>query len=441
MSNDIHMTTALGALLTNDLVGITRGRFFPLPARSAAMEKGCGWVPANLGLTPFDEIAADNPWGCTGDLRLLPDPQTRFLSRRLGDGALDGMLCDITTLEGTPWYGCGRSFLKAALSDLENEFGLILQGAFEMEFQIQGASWGTAPAFSLQAMRRADTMCRDLVDALTDIGAAPEIILPEYGQDQFELACAPRPGLQAADKAVLVREVVREVARLHGHRATFTPKLQPDGVGNGLHIHFSFLDATDGTPVTYDPAHPYGVSAQCGQFVAGIVRHMPALMVMCAPTVVSYLRLVPHHWSAAYSSFGALNREAALRICPIAPHADPARAFNIEFRPADGTASPYWALGCLVRAGLEGLRQRLPTPPLLSGDPDALSEAERAQSGITRLPATLGAALDCFLSDHVVRQWFDPVLIEGIRTAKKCEMDKTRDWSPENICEQYARIY
>ncbi|MBF0865823.1 MAG: glutamine synthetase family protein [Gluconobacter potus] len=439
--HDDHQTTTLGALLTNDLVGITRGRFFPLPARAQAMEKGCGWVPANLGLTPFDEIAADNPWGCTGDLRLRPDPQTKFLSCRLGDGAFSGMLCDITTLEGLPWYGCGRSFLKAALDDLKNEFGLIMQATFEMEFQITGTQWDSAPAFSIQAMRRADGFLRALTDALTDIGNAPEIVLPEYGVDQFEMAFPPRPALEAADKAILTREVVREAARLHGHRATFTPKLHPDSVGNGLHIHFSFLDSTNLQPVTYDPSAPGGVSTLCGQFVAGILEHMHALMIFCAPTAVSYLRLLPHHWSSAYASFGALNREAALRICPMAPGVNPEKAFNIEFRPTDGTSSPYWALGALVRAGLEGLRQKRSTPSLLSGDPDALSETQRSEMGITRLPASLTEALAAFLDDVTVKNWFDPTLVDGIRTAKICEIERVADCDPAELCRKYARIY
>ncbi|GBR68718.1 type I glutamate--ammonia ligase [Gluconobacter kanchanaburiensis] len=436
-----HDTTTLGALLTNDLIGITRGRFFPLPARARAMQKGCGWVPANLGLTPFDDIAADNPWGCTGDLRLSPDPDTEFYTRRLGEGGFTGMLCDITTLTGAPWYGCGRSFLKAALEELKTEFGLILQATFEMEFQITGASWDAAPAFSMQAMRRADGFCRTLTDALTDIGNAPEIVLPEYGADQFEMAFPPRPALEAADKAVLTREVIREAARLQGYRATFTPKLTPESVGNGLHIHFSFLDRDTLQPVTHDPAAPGGVSKACGHFVAGIVKQMHALMVFCAPTAVSYMRLLPHHWSSAYASFGALNREAALRICPMPPGADPAKAFNIEFRPTDSTSSPYWALGVLVRAGLEGLRQQRPTPPLLHGDPEALTDAERLGMGITRLPASLQEALDAFIGNKTVTEWFDPVLVDGIRTAKICEIHKTESWNPAELCRQYARIY
>ncbi|WP_342629532.1 glutamine synthetase family protein [Nguyenibacter vanlangensis] len=434
--------TGLFALLTNDLVGITRGRFFPLPLRERAVLKGCGWVPANLGLTPFDEIAADNPWGCVGDLRLRPDPDTAYRTTRLGEGAFAGMLCDITTLDHQPWYGCGRSFLRAALKDLETEFGLSLFCAFESEFQVTGATWAHAPAFSLQAMRRADDFMRLLVDALADVGVDPEIILPEYGQDQYEVPCAPRDALQAADKAVLFREVTREAARLSGLRATFTPKMTPQGVGNGMHIHFSLKDR-NGRFVTFDPQHPAGVSERCGAFVAGIMRHMPALMAFCAPTAISYMRLQAHHWSSAYASFGLHNREAALRICPVAA-TDPAttaRLFNIEFRPPDGTASPYWALGALVRAGIEGLRHGLPTPDLCPGDPDSMDEATRRQMGIRRLPGSLREALDAFMADSIVRGWLDSALVEGIRSAKQCEIDKIQDWTDDESCRRYATIF
>src|SRR5215470_13199789 len=199
---------------------------------------------------------------------------------------------------------------------------------------------------------------------------------------------------------VIVKEVIREVARRAGYRASFTPKPFVGRPGNGAHIHFS-LQTADGKPVTHDPAGPGGLGPKAEQFAAGIVRHLPALCALTAPSVPSYYRLGPHHWSAGYACIGITNREAALRIClpPKGPVAATRRLYNLEFRPADSTASPYLALGALVRAGLAGILGELPLPPLVQTDPHDMGPAKRQQLKIVELPATLGAALDCLERD------------------------------------------
>ncbi|MGN8115890.1 glutamine synthetase [Labrys sp. 22185] len=444
MNQDLGMIgDELVALLTTDMIGLTRGRWIPAGAGEAALRKGCGWVPANLALTPFDSIPADNPWGSAGDLRLMPDEASRFrVSSLPGKTPLNGVLCDITALDGTPWHGCGRSFLKAALADFEAETGLKVTAAFEMEFQIEGAAWEHAPSFSLASMRRADPFGPLLMAALREAGVEPEMVLAEYGRDQFEIVCGPADAVAAADRAVVIREVTREVARCCGLRSTFVPKSTPDGVGNGLHIHFSFR-TRDGAPASFDPARPGRVSEATGQFVAGLVRHMPALVALTAPSVVSYFRLRPHHWSAAYTAFGALNREASVRICPTAetPGANIAKAFNLEYRAADNTASPYWALGVMIRAGLAGIREGLAQPPLIANDPDTLPPSERERLGLRRLPETLPTALDAFMRDSIVQDWFHPEIIQGFLAMKRAEIEMTSAWSDAEICRRYAEVY
>src|SRR5262249_7149781 len=154
---------------------------------------------------------------------------------------------------------------------------------------------------------------------------------PEYGVCQFEISCGPAIGSMAGDRAIITREVIREAARRLGLRASFTPKPGPDRVGNGAHVHFSFVDA-GGANAAFDAEGTGEASAMACHFIAGVVRHMPALCALVAPSPVSYLRLGPHHWSCGYASFGIQNREAAVRICP-SPEQDPkkrSRAFNME---------------------------------------------------------------------------------------------------------------
>ena len=104
-----------------------------------------------------------------------------------------------------------------------------------------------------------------------------------------------------------------------------------------------------GAPATYDAGAPGGVLRElAASFVAGILRHLPALTALTAPSARPYLRLQPHHWSSSYTWFGDRDREASLRICPVMIGGrDPAAQFNIEYRPADATASPHLALAAI----------------------------------------------------------------------------------------------
>ncbi|WP_421693739.1 glutamine synthetase [Aestuariivirga sp.] len=431
------------SFVTTDYAGITRGRSIASSSYAPGKGKSLGWVPANMSLTPFDLIADPNPWGSSGDLRLLPDDDARFQFSIEGSATpLDIVMSDIVELDGTPWVCCPRSFLKQALRDLETETGLSLMASFEHEFQILNAGWPAAPAFALQALRRADPFGPALMAALRSAGVEPEVFIAEYGKDQFEITLAPAAALAAADRAVLLRETVRELSRNRGWQCSFAPKTAVDGVGNGVHIHFSFRDAK-GAPATYDAAQPGGVSAVAGSFVAGILRHLPALCAFTAPSPISYLRLQPHHWSSSYTWFGDRDREASLRICPVnrIGGADPAKAFNIEYRPADATSCPHLALGVLVRAGLEGIRSKLSPPPLFSGDPALLAEAERQALGLKRLPQSLSEALETLLADATVCGWFAPVAVETYTGMKRMEMTLAGDTLDDAMCHRYAVIY
>lgn len=432
----------LVTFLTTDLVGITRGRSFMPEALKEHLARGVGWVPANMALTPFDVIAERNPWGSEGDLRLLPDPATRFRLEGLGATPLHAYLADIAHLDGTPWECCPRTLLKRAVAMLDQEAGLVPLVAFEHEFQVIGASWPAAPAFSLAAQRRADPFGPRLMTLLQQAGVEPEMFLPEYGADQFEVTCRPAGALAAADRAVVLRAVVRELAARSGWHASFAPKTVPDGVGNGVHIHLSFRDR-DGCPATYDPARPGGLSEAAGRFTAGVVGHLPGLLALTAPSPLSYLRLVPHRWSAAYACLGDRNREAAVRICPVValPGSDPAKQANVEFRAADATANPHLALAAILFAGLEGLRAGLEQPPLVNADPSALSDAERERLGAHRLPADLPAALAAFRADSAVPGWMPATLRDCLVTVKEKELELVAGLSPGELCSRYAAVY
>ncbi|WP_028922074.1 glutamine synthetase family protein [Pseudonocardia acaciae] len=399
---------------TCDLAGQVRGRGAPATAEPGVLASGTGWVPANLALTAFGDIAPDDVFGSTGDLRLLPDPSTRVDIP--ADGERPGLrlyLADQTLPDGTGWACCPRGALRSALADLREATGLRVVASFEHEFVLRGLP-PSAP-FSLRRHRDADPFGADLLRLLADCGLEPETWLPEYGEHQFEITLAPADALVAADRAVLARELVRDLALRRGLSASFAPLHHPDGTGSGVHVHLSLVDDQD-APALFDPSRPGRLSEIGCRFGAGVLRHAGALTAWTAPSPVSFLRLTPHRWSVGGVFLGEHNREALLRICPTptVAGADPAGQYNLEYRASDATANPWLTLAALVRAGLAGI----------TGDyPDPVVWPERASvAGVPALPASLDEALGALTEDAVVGSWFDERLIATQLAVKRHEL-------------------
>lgn len=425
-----------------DIAGLVRGKAFPARDLESRLARGVSWTPTNIMITAFRHIA-DTPFGAFGDLALMPDSEAA-VKVDFGDGAPGEhfYLSDVVNTDGTPWDCCPRTFLRRALEDLENEAGLRLLSAFEHEFYYTGADAGEGSSYSLDAMRRQSPFGETLVYALHAAGVDPACFHAEYGPRQLELTNGPAIGVASADRAVILRELTRATAYRLGHRASFAPMITPDGLGNGVHIHASLCDP-GGKPATYDPASPHGLSRDAGRFIAGILRHMPAICAVTAPSVISYLRLTPNRWSASYNNLGYRDREAGVRICPVfeLPGADIAAQFNFEFRAGDAVANPYLALGVLVRAGLEGLRQELPMPEPTDCDVDRLGDDEYKRRGIVRLPQSLGEALDALEADPVARTWFPARLHDAYLRHKRAEIALMEELTPAEQCERYSAVY
>jgi glutamine synthetase len=418
----------LVAFLYADLAGLCRGRAVPQRRLAGAMAAGVGWVPADQAITPLGPLAEPNPWGSVGDLRLVPDATTETRVDLWPDvPPLHFMLCDARTPAGEPWDACPRALLRRALARLEDEHGLRLRAAFEQEFVLAGHTAAPPPAFSHEALRLAEPLGLELSAALRLAGIELENFLPEYGDDQFEITVAPRHALAAADAAAIVRELVREVARRHGWRATFAPILAPDGTGSGTHVHLSFAGAA-----MHDPERPGGLSVTGGRFAAGVLAHLPAICAAAAPAPVSYHRLQPHRWSAGGAVLATGNREAALRIPSPVTFAgrDPAEQARLELRVGDGACSPHFLLALVVLAGMEGLRDELePAPVVREFEPDGV------------LPTSLAAALDAFVADPLVQAEVPAELRDGYLAMKRLEIELVEGLTDAEACARYARAY
>lgn len=414
---------ALTMVCTCEMSGRVRGKGFPSRELPSRMSRGVGWVPTNAMINAFSTIPA-TPFGTGGDLILVPDPATE-VDVEFGDGSAREhfFLGDLRHLDGTAWELCPRDFLRRALAALKAEAGITLVAAFEHEFTYTGVEAAPGSPYSLDAFRRQGIFAEAFTAALRAAGCEPDSFMAEFGARQYEFTIDPTEGLRAADRAVVAREMARATAFRLGQRAIFAPILDPAGVGNGVHIHFSFLDAT-GQPIMHAPADPLGLSPAGRRFVAGILHHQRALCALTAPSVVSYIRLRPNRWAPTHATLEQQDRAAALRICPVLPSANIARQFNVEYRVADGAASPYLALGAVVWAGLEGIRGRM-----------AIPEAGPA------LPGSLGEALDALEASAAAREWMGAAHHGAYLMHKRGEAAMMDGLDEAEQCARYAATY
>jgi len=424
----------------SDFAGQVRGKGFPARELEERWEKGVGWTPTNVMINCFGAIPA-TPWGASGDLLMRPDP-AGDLTIDFGDGAAPErfILGFIDELNGAPWACCPRFYLQRALDELAGEFGLYLRVAFEHEFTCLGIEPRLGAAYGQEAVRIIGDLPEVILAAIDRAGLEPDTFLPEYSPGQFEVTLRPALGMEAADRAVKLRQIVRAAALRKGWRASFAPIMKKGGVGNGVHIHFSLEDKS-GKPLSYDAQGPNGVSAAAAPFIAGILAHGQALCAVAAPSGISYERLRPNAWSASVTNLGCRDREALVRICPISEKAGAKveKSFNFEFRAADAAATPHLALGAIVRAGLHGLRNKSALPKAATVIEIAkMDGTAQAANGVLSLPRSLAEALD-----HLER---DATLMpDGLKMPylmhKRGELSQVAGIETDALCAMYAQVY
>jgi glutamine synthetase len=194
------------------------------------------------------------------------------------------------------------------------------------------------------------------------------------------------------------------------------------GVGNGGHLHLSLW--RDGRNLCRGGDGPSGMTALSEAFLAGVLRELPALLAVGAPSPASYLRLEPSRWAGVFQCWGVENREAAIRFVTGAP--DDEQAANAEVKCFDGAANPYLAAGAVIAAGLAGIDERLTLPPPVAGDP-------ADEGGQTRLPTSLPEAVDRFTASTVLRKAMGDPLYEAVAAVRRAETELFADRSPDEI--------
>ncbi|SQD94973.1 Glutamine synthetase catalytic region [Parafrankia sp. Ea1.12] len=458
------------ALTWVDNAGIARMKGVPVSRLAHAVTHGVGASPTfDAFLVDDSTLVTRYAGGPVGDLRLRPD--LGRLTRLHAQPGWAWAPADRFDLAGRPHAQDCRAFVRAQTARLARR-GLRCRAGFEIEWTVSPAGRDdfapacSGPAYGMTRVVELSDYLRDLVVALTSQEIAVLQIHPEYAAGQFEVSVAAEDPLGAADTAVLTRETVRAVSLRHGLRVSFSPKVLAGSVGNGGHLHLSLhrdrdrdrdgdggragevrRSGTGGTSLMSGGTGPYGLTAPGEAFVAGILGRLPALMALGAPSVASYLRLVPSHWAGAFACWGLENREAAIRLI-VGAEGEPGTA-NVEVKCFDLAANPYLAVGGVLAAGLAGLEclddprragaAVLPEP--VGCDPASLDGSELARRGIRRLPTGLGEAVAAFEADEVLRDALGTELHATLVAVRRGEIELFAGADPAEIADRLRWRY
>jgi len=233
----------------------------------------------------------------------------------------------------------------------------------------------------------------EMMLVMIELGLEPETQHHEVataGQGEIDLKFDTLVSM--ADKMLIYKYIVRNVAHRNGKTVTFMPKPIFNDNGSGMHVHQSLWKG--GKPLFAGNGYA-GLSDMALHYIGGILKHAPALLAFSNPTTNSYKRLVPGFEAPVNLAYSQRNRSAAIRI-PM--YSQSPKSKRIEFRCPDPTCNPYLTFAALMMAGLDGIENKIhPGEPLDKNIYD-LPPEELAE--INKTPGSLDAALNALEEDH-----------------------------------------
>jgi glutamine synthetase len=414
--------------------GIPRSRTVPVAALPRVATVGVGVTTLFAVFDSLDAITFAHEGLATpsGDVRLIPVLDR--LVRLSGQPALAWAPGRQVGADGSPWPYDQRGVLERQVAALA-EAGLSARIGYEMEFgvytdggpdELEPAHHG--PAYSPHALIGLDGFVADVLRDFAANGLEIGQLHAEYGPAQLELSLAATDPVTAADRQLLARQTLRATAARHGLRLSFAPLPSTGSAGNGWHIHSSVWRGEDNLLA----GGPDGPTGEGANWVAGLLRDLPALAAITAPSTGSLARLRPGYFAGAFTFWGVENREAPLRFVPGTPLLGAEHA-NVELKTSDAAANPYLALAALLAAGAAGIADRVELPPSEPSDPGTWTDARRAERGIAALPATQPAQEAALTGNPRLPAVLGPQLLGAFLAVRRSDAASAAERDPEAV--------
>ncbi len=377
------------------------------------------------------------------DMYLYPDLSTlEIFPWRPQQGKVARLICDVYRPNGEPFEGDPRYILKRAIKEAA-DLGYVFEVGPECEFFLFHTDENGMPTtlthekagyFDLGPLDLGENARRDMVLTLEDMGFVIEASHHEVAPAQHEIDFRYDEALATADNIMTFKLAVKTIAKRHGLHATFMPKPKFGVNGSGMHINMSL--SKDGKNIFNDPNDELGLSREAYYFIGGIIKHMKGMTAITNPLVNSYKRLVPGYEAPVYIAWSATNRSPLIRI-PVTR----GEGTRIELRCPDPSANPYLALAVCLRAGLDGIVNKIEPPASVNCNIFELSAGKKKELGIEAIPGTLIEAVYELEKDEFVQEVLGKHVSSKYIEAKKAEWANYRsqvtDWEINQYLNQF----
>jgi glutamine synthetase len=414
-------------------------------AKTVPLRRVGGFADPGLGASPVWHVFAIDQTGIVfgQDTGVVGDQRIRIdlgALRILGDG-LAWAPGGFFNQDGTPDPYCSRGALSRVEARLA-QAGITAMVGHEMEFVLVGPDGSRLPAtlwaqYGLAGVLEYEGFVREVNDAATSSGVAIEQFHPEYGLNQFEISLAPQSPVAAADQLVLMRIIIGRAARQYGLRVSLSPVPFYGSVGSGAHQHFSLTK--DDSPLFSGGAGARGMTPEGESAVAGLLAGLPDAQGVLGGSILSVLRTQPGHWAGAYVCWGTENREAAVRFL-LGGTSNPHGA-NVEVKPIDPSANPYFASAVILGLALDGIERKLALAQEITVDPATLTDEQRDGAGIVLLPARQADAVDALDRSSLLRGILGDPAVDAVVAVRRYEQETYGMLTPDELAEKFRMAW
>jgi len=402
-----------------DVLGFAKSFSITIDELEGALTEGMGFDGSSIqGFARIDE----------SDMVAKPDPSTFvILPYRPKDNAVVARIfCDIYEPDGNPYKGDPRYVLKRNLK-IAKDMGFTFNIGPELEYFYFKSDQDTETLdkggyFDLTTLDEATDLRRDTILTLEEMGIKVEYSHHEVAPSQHEIDLKYTEALRMADNTITYRIVVKEVARKYGVYATFMPKPIFGINGSGMHVHQSLFKGNKNA--FFDAKDKYYLSNIGKWYIAGLLRHAKEITLITSQWVNSYKRLVPGYEAPVYISWAKRNRSTLVRVPLYKPGKE--KATRAEYRSPDPACNPYLTFACMLRAGLEGIRNKYLLPVPIEEDVYKMSDQRRKELKIESLPGSLYEAIEQAEKSKLIKDTLGDHVFEKLIENKKIEWDRFR---------------
>ncbi|MFN2439535.1 MAG: glutamine synthetase family protein, partial [Chitinophagaceae bacterium] len=350
--------------------GILRGKYISTEKFISAIETGTGFCDVIFGWDANDS-AYDNTQ-FTGWHTGYPDAPARIdltTFRKIPwENDLPFFLGELEDNNGEASYVCPRQLLKKVLNDAKQEgFTPFFSQEFEWynfaetpqtasDKLFKNLTPVTPGMFGYSILRSSlkNSFFAALFELLNKFNVPLEGMHTETGPGTYEAAIAYSEIVEAADRAVLFKTAVKEIAYKHGIMATFMAKINDNLPGCGGHVHQSLWEGDAKKNLFYDEKDEMKMSKLMKNYIAGQLFCLPHILPMFAPTINSYKRLVEGAWAPTTLTWGIDNRTVALRVL-----SGSNKSCRLETRVIGSDVNPYLAMAACLASGLYGIKNKI----------------------------------------------------------------------------------